>query len=254
MDRTFSPAGYLCLFGTLALLAGLGAVSKGDDSGTTGELLRSGGVTSISDEPAVKASAPTLSPAIIETATSVPTNEPAAEPRPTAPVKSKGDRKPIPLASRKENEKAAPAKAALAKPTESLITVGGSLCVVLSLFFGVAWITRRGLPKQLGKLPGEVIEVLGKAPLVKGQDLQLVRVGTKLLLICVTPTGCETLTEITDDAEVERLAAVCRRSNPSSMTAAFNDVLTGIGREPASGFAGAVRTPPDRRGGRHASR
>jgi flagellar biogenesis protein FliO len=123
---------------------------------------------------------------------------------------------------------------------------------VLTLFFGLAWLTRRGQPKNLGKLPGEVIEVHGKAPLIKGQELQLVRVGAKLLLLCVTPTGCETLTEITNHDEVDRLATICRSSGPSSMTAAFNQVLTGIGREPAAGFAGSARTSNTARGRAHA--
>jgi flagellar biogenesis protein FliO len=158
--------------------------------------------------------------------------------------------KPRQLAPRSRSDKQAAARSPLTKPTDSLITIGGSLCVVLSLFFALAWLTRRGLPKSLGKLPGEVIEVLGKAPLVKGQELQLVRVGAKLLLICVTPTGCETLTEIVDRSEVDRLSTICRTNGPSSMTAAFNQVLTGIGREPATGFAGSARTSADRRGGR----
>lgn len=140
----------------------------------------------------------------------------------------------------------------LSNPTESLITMGGSLCVVLTLFFGLAWLTRRGLPKGTGKLPGEVVEVLGKAPLVKGQELQLIRVGQRLVLICVTAHGAETLTEIVERTEVDRLSAICRSNSPSSMTAAFNQVLTGVGREPASGFAGNSRTSSERRGGRYA--
>jgi flagellar biogenesis protein FliO len=114
-------------------------------------------------------------------------------------------------------------------------------------FFGLAWLTRRGQARGGGRLPEEIIEVLGKAPLVKGQELQLVRIGTKLLLLCVSANGCETLTEITDDDEVDRLAAVCRRESPSSVTAAFNQVLSGLGREPARGFTGDPRTRSARR-------
>jgi flagellar biogenesis protein FliO len=161
----------------------------------------------------------------------------------------------LPLAAKGRGERASEGTSALKKPSESLITVGGSLCVVLSLFFGVAWLARRGTPHAAGRLPGEVIEVLGRSPLVKGQDLQLVRIGGKLLLIGVTPSGCETLTEITEAAEVDRLAAICRRNNPNSISAAFNQVLAGMGREPASGFAGTPRTSADRserRGGRYA--
>lgn len=173
-------------------------------------------------------------------------------PKPHRPALPASSSKPLPLAARTKSDKPGSQRSAtLTKPTESLITVGGSLCVVLSLFFGVAWLTRRGGTKSVTKLPGEVIEVLGKAPLVKGQDMQLVRIGAKLLLICVTPHGCETLTEITDDHEVEHLSAICRRNNPNSVTAAFNQVLANMGREPASGFTGDARTVSDRRGVRY---
>jgi flagellar biogenesis protein FliO len=176
---------------------------------------------------------------------------PEATAKPQSPALPAAGGKPLPLAARSKSGKSAGRSATLTKPTESLITVGGSLCVVLSLFFGVAWLTRRGGTKHVTKLPGEVIEVLGKAPLVKGQDMQLVRIGAKLLLICVTPHGCETLTEITDDREVEHLSAICRRNNPNSVTAAFNQVLANMGREPASGFSGDARTSNDRRGVRY---
>ena len=174
--------------------------------------------------------------------------KPAAAELPVATAKESSQ--PLKLSARSAEKKSG-SKSSLAKPMDSLITVGGSLCVVLAVFFGLAVLTRRGTPKNLGKLPGEVIEVLGKTPLVKGQDLQLVRIGAKLLLICITPTGCETLTEITNDEEVARLSSICRKNSPTSVTAAFNQMLTTMGREPASGFTGAARSS-DRRGGRHA--
>jgi flagellar biogenesis protein FliO len=167
-----------------------------------------------------------------------------------APVPTNTESQPRKLAARGNAGKSTPGRVTLSNPTDSLITMGGSLCVVLTLFFGLAWLTRRGMPKGMGKLPGEVIEVLGKTPLVKGQELQLIRVGARLVLICVTPTGSETLTEIVDRTEVDRLSAICRTNSPSSMTAAFNQVLTVAGREPASGFAGNSRTSSERRGGR----
>lgn len=172
-------------------------------------------------------------------------------PRDDGPTTEKTSKsQPRPLKARNGSGKRSSTQAVLSNPTESLITMGGSLCVVLTLFFGLAWLTRRGLPKGHGKLPGEVIEVLGKTPLAKGQELQLIRVGARLVLICVTSSGSETLTEIVDRTEVDRLSTICRTNSPSSMTAAFNQVLTGVGREPASGFTGSSRTSADRRGGR----
>jgi flagellar biogenesis protein FliO len=97
----------------------------------------------------------------------------------------------------------------------SVLTVGGSLAAVLAGFFVIAWAFRRASPRGFGVLPPEAFEVLGRAPLANRQQAQLLRCGNKLLLVAVNPEGAETLTEITDPAEVERLAAVCHRARPS---------------------------------------
>ncbi|MGW8257347.1 MAG: FliO/MopB family protein, partial [Thermoguttaceae bacterium] len=107
----------------------------------------------------------------------------------------------------------------------SLATVVGSLSVVIGIFLILAWILRRTVPQQLTRLPNEAFEVLGRAPLVGKQQVHLLRCGTKLLLVSVTPAGTETLTEITDPMEVDRLAGLCRQSNPHSATAAFRQIF-----------------------------
>ena len=92
----------------------------------------------------------------------------------------------------------------------SAVTLAGSLALVLGVFFLVVWLFRRALPQGRGILPPEAFEVLGRAPLANRQQAQLLRCGNKLLLVCVGAAGAETLTEITDPAEVERLVEVCR--------------------------------------------
>ena len=93
----------------------------------------------------------------------------------------------------------------------SMNTLAGSLGIVLGIFFALAWIMRRFAPQGLSILPGEAFEVLGRAPLAGRQQAHLLRLGNKLLLVSVTPTGAETLGEVTDPDEVERLTALCRR-------------------------------------------
>ncbi len=107
----------------------------------------------------------------------------------------------------------------------SLVTAGGSLALVLGIFFLVAWGMRRARPAGMTALPGEVFEVLGRAPMANRQQVHLLRCGNKLLLVCVTPTGTETLTEIVDPMEVDRLAGLCRQSQPGSATEAFRQVF-----------------------------
>lgn len=107
----------------------------------------------------------------------------------------------------------------------SLVTVGGSLAAVLGVFFLLVWVMRRAAPPGPAALPGEAFEVLGRAPLAHRQQVHLLRCGSKLLLVSLTPSGAETLTEITDPSEVERLAESCRRAKTHGGTAVFRRVF-----------------------------
>ncbi|NLE39727.1 MAG: hypothetical protein GX621_17045 [Pirellulaceae bacterium] len=91
-----------------------------------------------------------------------------------------------------------------------LWTTGGALAFVLGLFFVVAWGLRRATPGAATSLPADAVEVLGRASLGGRQQAQLIRVGHKLLLVCLTPNGAQTLTEITDPDEVDELVELCQ--------------------------------------------
>jgi len=114
-------------------------------------------------------------------------------------------------------------------PAGAATTVIASLAVVLGLFAIVVWLARRVSPKGNAALPGEVVETLGRAHLSGRQEMHLVRVGNKLLLLSVTPTSAETLTEITDPAEIDRLAGICLQNQPGSITASFREVFSQLG-------------------------
>ncbi len=114
----------------------------------------------------------------------------------------------------------------------SLVTVASSLATVVGLFFVLAWVMKRAGPKGSRPLPGDVVEVLGRAPLAGRQQMHLLRCGGKLLLVSVTAETAETLTEITDPDEVTRLVSLCRQGQPGSTTAAFRQLLDQFGRQP----------------------
>jgi flagellar biogenesis protein FliO len=101
-----------------------------------------------------------------------------------------------------------------------------SLAIVLSLFFLVIWVSRRGTSKGLGKLPRDVIEILGQTTLTARQPMHLIRIGNKLLLVVTTPDGAKTLTEISDAEEVERIRAICEKDKPDSISSSFRDVFS----------------------------
>jgi flagellar biogenesis protein FliO len=105
------------------------------------------------------------------------------------------------------------------------VTVVGSLGAVLGLFFLLAWAMRRGAPGAIGLLPCEALEVLGRAPLAGRQQVHLVRLGSKLVLVSVSPTGAETLSEVTEPDEVQRLIALCRQTHSTSAATMFRQAL-----------------------------
>lgn len=122
---------------------------------------------------------------------------------------------------------------------QATATVIGSLSVVLAAFFVLVWLSRKTAPKGLAPLPGEVFESLGRAPLSARQQMQLIRLGNKLILLSVTATGAETLTEITDIDEVNRLAGLCQQGRSGSISDTFRQVLSQYADEPApGGFVG----------------
>ncbi len=113
-------------------------------------------------------------------------------------------------------------------PTRAVTTVVTSLAVVLGVFFLVVWFARRFLPQTAASLPNEVVELLGRTSLGARQQFQVLRFGNKLLLVSVTSTGSETLSEITDPDEVDRIAAICQQSKPGSISESFRHVLSGL--------------------------
>lgn len=85
-----------------------------------------------------------------------------------------------------------------------------SLAIVLGTYFGFVWLVRRFYPAANSQLPSEVVQVLGKTPFGPKQDLQLVRLGSKLVLLLNSPEGTHPIGEITDPAQVEHFASVCQ--------------------------------------------
>lgn len=126
----------------------------------------------------------------------------------------------------------------------SILTMVIGLGAVLGLFFGMTWLMRRARPQGIALLPADVLQVLGRAPLAAKQQVQLLRCGNKLLLVAVSMHGLETLTEITDPIEVDRLAGLCEQNRSGSSTTAFRQVLQTMISPPATpGFLGTNQRP-----------
>ncbi len=148
--------------------------------------------------------------------------EPSADPAAQVPLSPHSRQAPLPLPPPGGRDRTPQTPR---RGLTSGVTVVSSLALVLGVFFLVAWGMRRAAPASGAALPNEVFEVLGRAPMATRQQVHLLRCGQKLVLVSVTPAGAETLTEITDPAEVDRLAGLCRQAQPNSATAAFRQVF-----------------------------
>jgi flagellar biogenesis protein FliO len=146
-----------------------------------------------------------------------------------------GDHAPLPLRPSTNPQRLTQGSSSKNGGKRAATNVLGSLTVVLAAFFVLVWLSRKTAPKGLAPLPGEVFESLGRAPLTARQQLQLIRLGNKLVLLSVTPTGAETLTEITDADEVNRLAGLCQQGRSGSISETFRQVLSQYADEPAAG-------------------
>jgi len=130
-----------------------------------------------------------------------------------------------------ESQPKAPRTVARQSSGPSLWTTFLSLGIVLGLFTASVWFLKKFSPTAAPRLPNEVLEVLGKTPLAGRQSAHLVRLGNKLLLISLTASGAETLTEVTDPIEVDRLAGLCRAQQPQSATASFRSLMEQFGKD-----------------------
>ena len=125
-----------------------------------------------------------------------------------------------------------------------LMTTGLSLGLVLTLFCAVVWLMRKSGGKANRALPGEIVEVLGVTAITPKQQMQLVRLGNKILLLSITQQGVQPIGEVTDPEEVARICAVCQSNRPNSMSNTFRQVLTQMENErPSSGFLGSQAHP-----------
>lgn len=115
--------------------------------------------------------------------------------------------------------------------TGTLITVSSSLAIVLGCFLLFVWLIRRIGPRGGTTLPRAAVEVLGRAALDARQQLQLVRVGSKLLLLAVSPGQATALCEISETDEVDYLLHLCDQPGLDAKTDPLREVLRDLHRQ-----------------------
>ncbi len=164
-----------------------------------------------------------------------PTNSEADEPSPESQT-------PLPLPRRRSVRSPGDSLTAHPSATRTLTSMLGSLGIVLGLFAILVWFVKRSAPRTAVLLPKEVVEVFGRATVSPRQSVHVVRFGSKVLLLSVSPNGVEALSEITEPTEVERLVGICRQVQPDSVTNSFRQILSQLSSEPARpGFVEPTR-------------
>lgn len=93
-----------------------------------------------------------------------------------------------------------------------LVTTISSLVIVLSIFAGLVWISRHygGGNAPSGALPKDVLQNLGSSALDSKTKVTFLKCGNRILVVGQVQNGDpQTLTEITDADEVERITNRC---------------------------------------------
>lgn len=109
-----------------------------------------------------------------------------------------------------------------------------SLAIVLGAYFGFVWLTRKFNRSSSLGLPREVVEVLGHTSFGPRKNLQLVRLGSKLLLLMNSAEGTQTIGEITEPNEVEYLASLCGTKKSVRQRTSLQKAVPGPTQIPAA--------------------
>lgn len=92
----------------------------------------------------------------------------------------------------------------------------GSLVLVLGGYLAIVTFLRRWSPQGSAGVPKEVVEMIGIVRFDARRHLQLIRLGSKLLLVAHGPEGIANIGEIDDPHEVEYLVQQCGRNRSRS--------------------------------------
>jgi len=106
----------------------------------------------------------------------------------------------------------------------------GALAAVAVLIFAARWFLRRWSPAGSAGAAGPM-EVVARASVAPRQQLLLVRLGGKLVLIGTGGGAMTTLAEVTDPAEVEKLIADAKAAGGKGLAGLFGKYAKGDGKK-----------------------
>lgn len=102
-----------------------------------------------------------------------------------------------------------------------------SLAVITGLIVLCVWVMKKIQPHKAQSLSTDIMEVLGQRPLDTRQQIYLIRCGSRILVVGVSPGGMSTLAEINDPAEIDTLIGLCRRpTEDNKLVQSFQTLLS----------------------------
>jgi flagellar biosynthetic protein FliO len=110
-------------------------------------------------------------------------------------------------------------------PTLEPRKVAGALVIVLGLIFGLRWVLRRTFPGAGVGGSSSAVQVLSRTVLSPKQQLMLVRVGRRLVVVGDSGGQMSPLSEITDPDEVAALVGQLRDEKLSAAGPMFGGLL-----------------------------
>ncbi|HVT88380.1 MAG TPA: flagellar biosynthetic protein FliO [Tepidisphaeraceae bacterium] len=100
-----------------------------------------------------------------------------------------------------------------------------SLTIVISLIFFLRWVARRFFPNLAGSKASSVVRLLGRSPISPKQQVLLVQVGKRVLVVADNGAQLSRLTEITEADEVAWIIGRVS-GNSTESSSKFSESLT----------------------------
>jgi len=133
--------------------------------------------------------------------------------------------KKLPVSAPKQSQSKTDASMESPKSGVSVVQTVLGLAFVLCLILIIAAWAKNHLPNAGRTLPSEAVRLLGQRVVGQGQTIQLIRCGSRILIVGATPQNLTTLCEVTDPVEIDYLAGLCQQDQPNSVTSAFTQLF-----------------------------
>ncbi|MEM9367222.1 MAG: flagellar biosynthetic protein FliO [Planctomycetota bacterium] len=198
-------------------------------------VLAQSAVTPLGPNPSVAAPIPVN---VVERA-SIRLNEPSSAPTPLGNAHTEQsvsrDLVATPLVASDPNQ-----KSSTSSSSAPIVTVTTSLAIVLGLFAGLVWASRKWGRAGRRTVDSQMVDVLGGVPLDAKTKLSFVRIGRRVVVLAQSSGTVSAVSEITDPEEVQEFLAGAN----ASAQQAFSETLHEMGRERTrDGFVDQIDSP-----------